>query len=145
MRIKISNTGRQSGYGKDRYKKVAGLTAIEKSWALEAYDAPRYLCFLAERLSGGGNKTGTLWRWEQTSHSGKYWNPRVPPLWLQDWLVAMTTATPNIVEVGICKIGGTWHCSLTDENGVSRHIEQRSESAPSDWSGDTAMSYWCKP
>jgi hypothetical protein len=144
MRIRISNTARQSGYGKDHYKKVVGINPIDKAWALDQHDAPRYLCFMSDRLSGGNNRTGTRWRWAQPTHVGKYWNPRVPPPWLVEWLVAMTAAIPTIVEVGIHKRGNVWHYTATDENGVSHHREKVSGSPPESWAEDVALANWCK-
>lgn len=69
--IYISETAFQVGYGSDRYKRVAGLTAAEKVMV----KAGTTVFFQAERLSARG-PSGTYWR--MAKQCGRTIGPRVP-------------------------------------------------------------------
>lgn len=69
--IYVSETACQIGYGSDRYKRVAGLTATEKALV----KAGTIVFFRAERLSARG-PSGTYWR--MAKQCGRAIGPRVP-------------------------------------------------------------------
>jgi len=72
-KIIFSMTAYQSGFGSDRFKSVCGLTPGERQAAREGSGIVVFNC---GRPSGGGNGTGTVWRYVQFDRG--YYNPRVP-------------------------------------------------------------------
>ena len=70
MTIRISESIVQHGYGRDRWKRLAGLTKADKEFIL----AGGVLAFQAGRLSGGNH--GTCWRVVREKNG--YFNPYVP-------------------------------------------------------------------
>lgn len=72
----LSNTAAQRGFGSDRYKSVIGLTPPERAAARSG----EIVAFRSDRISGGGNGTGTYWRVvSYRKRAGReYFDPRVP-------------------------------------------------------------------
>ncbi len=77
LRIKISATAYQSGFGSQLYKQVCGLTERERE-LLESGEA--ILIYDCGRPSGGGSKRGTRWRYVRMRKIGRrtYLDPCVP-------------------------------------------------------------------
>ena len=72
MRIIISKTGYQNGFGTDRYKSVAGLSLEERKIVIE--NNGEDIVLIKSRLSGGNH--GTQYR--RVYHNCYGYYPRVP-------------------------------------------------------------------
>jgi hypothetical protein len=83
----ISATGKQHGYGCDRYKSVTCLTADEKARAA----AGERVFFRAGRRSHATSPAGTFWRVVKV-WAGEYY-PRVPT---KDEVAALRAATGRV-------------------------------------------------
>jgi hypothetical protein len=81
----ISYTGRQNGFGCDRYKTVNGLSQDEKTRA----QAGERVFFRAARRSHKTSPHGTFWRVAKPNGARRYY-PRVPTL---DEISALRSAT----------------------------------------------------